>query len=91
MCTLYSAATISTKKEPPHLAIENLCLQIVRLVFYLNYTSACYLDCGVSPEARLIVRRFLTCRGCSCRHERIELIVTIGRTGKNEYQMGSIQ
>ena len=88
---VYSAATISTRKDPLHLAIENLCLQIVRLVFYLNYTSACYLNCSVSPEARLIVRRLLTCRGGGCRHERIEPIVTIGRTGKDEHPMGSIQ
>ena len=88
---VYSAATISTKKDPLHLAIENLCLQIVRLIFYLNYTSAFYLNYSVSPEARLITRRFLTCRYQGRHHDRIRPIVTIARTGKDDQPIGSIR
>lgn len=69
---IYSAATISTKKDALHLAIENLCLTIVRLVFYLNYTTAFYINCFVSPEARLIIHKVFI-----CQHRRIEPVSTV--------------
>lgn len=74
--SIYTASTISTTKDALHLSIENLCLTISRLIFYLNYTTAFYINCCVSPEARAMIEKIVVCRG-----QRIEPIVTIGRTG----------
>ncbi|UJR07939.1 hypothetical protein I4U23_012218 [Adineta vaga] len=71
---IYTAVTIYTQKDALHTAIQNLSLQIVRLIFYLNYTSAFYINYFVSPEIRLIIRRLFT-----CKYQRIRPVNAIGR------------
>ena len=78
--SLYTAITLSTRKGVLHMAIENLCLQVVRLVFYLNYTTSFYINYWVSAEVRLIIKRLFTCR----RAHRIEPLTTVDRLVRDQ-------
>ncbi|CAF3682130.1 unnamed protein product [Rotaria sp. Silwood1] len=55
--TIYSVATILQKKSYLQLAIESVILNIVRLLFYLNYVCSFYIYYIMSSEIRRELKR----------------------------------
>ncbi|CAF1295948.1 unnamed protein product [Adineta steineri] len=55
--TIYSISTSSIHKDPLRLAIESLILQLVRLLFYLNYVCSFYIYILMSSEIRQEFKR----------------------------------
>lgn len=50
--TVYSVATMSIEKHPIRIAVENVILNTVRLLFYLNYVGSFYIYVLMSSEIR---------------------------------------